>query len=225
LASSDIFSGVHGGSNVNSSGGFLERPTEEYLIRARGRVNSLEDLANSVVTGAKNGYGIQLYPSSNHVVIANNTIVGNQSGIIVGGQGELATTKALVVNNIVAFNDKFGITTFWGDGSHGRDNFAVNNLGYGNGDSSFDSSEGGGISYQKNFTRDPRFVNRAARNFHLRSTSGAIDRALGSSTEVDFDGGASPGPPGRRGAFERLDEQRFRPAARAARPNSVDRRA
>src|SRR2546422_1192908 len=39
-----------GGSNVNSSGGFLERPTEEYLIRARGRVNSLEDLANSVIT-------------------------------------------------------------------------------------------------------------------------------------------------------------------------------
>src|SRR5215510_9834201 len=27
-----------GGSNVNSSGGFLERPTEEYLIRARGRL-------------------------------------------------------------------------------------------------------------------------------------------------------------------------------------------
>jgi CzcA family heavy metal efflux pump len=38
------------GSNVNSSGGFLERPTEEYMIRARGRVNTIEDLANSVVT-------------------------------------------------------------------------------------------------------------------------------------------------------------------------------
>lgn len=42
------------GSNVNSSGGFLERPTEEYLIRARGRVNSIEDLASSVIT-VKNG--------------------------------------------------------------------------------------------------------------------------------------------------------------------------
>src|SRR5437870_4414846 len=38
-----------GAANVNSSGGFLERPNEEYLIRARGRVNTLEDLANSVV--------------------------------------------------------------------------------------------------------------------------------------------------------------------------------
>src|SRR5215813_10125526 len=43
-----------GGSNVNASGGFLERPNEEYLIRARGRVTSLEDLANSVIT-VKNG--------------------------------------------------------------------------------------------------------------------------------------------------------------------------
>ncbi|HET9942818.1 MAG TPA: efflux RND transporter permease subunit, partial [Terriglobia bacterium] len=42
------------GSNVNSSGGFLERPTEEYLIRARGRVNSIEDLADSVVS-VRNG--------------------------------------------------------------------------------------------------------------------------------------------------------------------------
>jgi CzcA family heavy metal efflux pump len=42
------------GSNVNSSGGFLERPTEEYMIRARGRVNSIEDLANSVIA-VKNG--------------------------------------------------------------------------------------------------------------------------------------------------------------------------
>src|SRR5215510_10601607 len=42
------------GSNVNSSGGFLERPTDEYLIRARGRVNNLDDLANSVIV-VKNG--------------------------------------------------------------------------------------------------------------------------------------------------------------------------
>jgi CzcA family heavy metal efflux pump len=39
---------------VNSSGGFLERPTDEYLIRARGRVNTVEDLATSVVA-VKNG--------------------------------------------------------------------------------------------------------------------------------------------------------------------------
>src|ERR1051326_3895292 len=37
-------------ANVNASGGFLERPDLEYFIRARGRVNSVDDLANSVIT-------------------------------------------------------------------------------------------------------------------------------------------------------------------------------
>src|SRR5437879_5051378 len=37
-------------ANVNASGGFLERPDLEYFIRARGRANSVEDLANSVIT-------------------------------------------------------------------------------------------------------------------------------------------------------------------------------
>ncbi|MFL5555461.1 MAG: efflux RND transporter permease subunit, partial [Gemmatimonadaceae bacterium] len=38
-----------GKSNANASGGFLERPNEEFLIRGRARVYSTEDLADSVV--------------------------------------------------------------------------------------------------------------------------------------------------------------------------------
>jgi CzcA family heavy metal efflux pump len=41
-------------SNANSSGGFVQGSTEEYMIRARGRVNSLDDLGNAVIT-VKNG--------------------------------------------------------------------------------------------------------------------------------------------------------------------------
>src|ERR687893_965618 len=37
-------------ANANASGGFLERPNEEFLIRGRARVYSPEDLANSVIT-------------------------------------------------------------------------------------------------------------------------------------------------------------------------------
>src|SRR5439155_24865097 len=46
-----------GAANANSSGGFLERPAEEYLIRARGRVNTIEDLADSVIT-VRNGTSV-----------------------------------------------------------------------------------------------------------------------------------------------------------------------
>lgn len=159
-------------------------------------------IANSVITGARNGYGIQLYPSSTHVLIVNNTIADNRTGVIVGGEGSQATTKALLVNNIVAFNEREGITTYWGDGSRGRDNFALNNLGYENGDGNFD---GGGISYTRNYERNPRFLSRSARNYHLGSTSGALDRALRSyAPGFDFDGRRRPqGPRPDEGAFER----------------------
>lgn len=39
-----------GASNANASGGFLERPNEEFLIRGRARVYTPEDLGNSVIT-------------------------------------------------------------------------------------------------------------------------------------------------------------------------------
>jgi len=44
-------------SNANASGGFLERPNEEFLIRGRARVNSPEDIASSVIT-VRNGAAI-----------------------------------------------------------------------------------------------------------------------------------------------------------------------
>jgi len=37
-------------ANANAGGGFLERSNEESVIRGRGRVNSIEDLAESVIT-------------------------------------------------------------------------------------------------------------------------------------------------------------------------------
>src|SRR5215203_6092482 len=48
-----------GESNANASGGFLERPNEEFLIRGRARVYSTEDLADSVV-GVRDGTPILL---------------------------------------------------------------------------------------------------------------------------------------------------------------------
>ncbi|MBL8206218.1 MAG: efflux RND transporter permease subunit [Blastocatellia bacterium] len=43
-----------GNANVNASGGFLERANEEYMIRARGRAYTPEDLGNADVT-VRNG--------------------------------------------------------------------------------------------------------------------------------------------------------------------------
>ncbi|MBI4749322.1 MAG: efflux RND transporter permease subunit [Acidobacteria bacterium] len=37
-------------ATANAPGGFLERPNEEFLIRGRARIHSIEDLAHSVIT-------------------------------------------------------------------------------------------------------------------------------------------------------------------------------
>src|SRR5215203_4188848 len=44
-------------SNSNASGGFMERPNEEYLIRIRARAYNVDDLANSVITVRNNEIG------------------------------------------------------------------------------------------------------------------------------------------------------------------------
>ena len=38
------------GANMNTTGGFVEKQSEEYLIRNIGRTNNIEDFANAVVT-------------------------------------------------------------------------------------------------------------------------------------------------------------------------------
>jgi hypothetical protein len=160
-------------------------------------------IANCLITGAKNGFGIQVYPDTDRVVITSNTIVGNHSGIILGGEGSKTTSHALVVNNILAFNEEYGLTADWGDSS-GTGNVAENNLGFGNGERGFDSSAGG-IAMHRNLDRDPGFVRRSAGDYHLRAGSAALDWALrGYSPGTDFDGRRRP--QGRRsdvGAFER----------------------
>jgi hypothetical protein len=164
-------------------------------------------VANNLIVGAKNGFGLQLYPSSNRVVITNNTIVGNRSGFVLGGEGSATTRNARVVNNIIAFNQEYGVTVDWGD-SRGTGDIVANNVVYGN-DENLDRSAGG-VVWSGNVTRDPLFVDLSSRDFHLRSGSPAIDRALPRySPATDFDGRRRP--QGRRsdiGAFERSAKSR-----------------
>jgi hypothetical protein len=185
---------------VHDNGG-RGRTNLDHNIYVEGRDHVI---ANCVIAGARNGYGIQLYPASDHVRIVNNTIVGNRSGIIVGGEGSDTTTNAVVANNIVAFNLQYGVTAYWGDGSRGRANWVMRNLGYGNRAGNFDSSEGG-LGFRGNVRANPRFRRRRVRDFRLRARSPAVNRALRSQAPSDdFSGRRRPsGRAADLGAFER----------------------
>ncbi len=169
----------------------------DHNVYIQGSYNAV---IGSLLEGAVNGYGIQIYPSSDHAVIAGNTINGNfRDGIIIGSDGSTTTTNSLVVNNIIT-GSQSAISTYWG-GSTGTGNVARNNIAHGN-QANF---TGSGITYSANTISNPLFVNAAASDFHLQSTSPALgiaDPAYASLT--DLDGLARPlgaGPD--LGAFER----------------------
>jgi len=149
-------------------------------------------IADCLIKNAPNGFGVQIYPSSDHVILTENTIVGAlRDGIIVGSDGATTTEYLTITNNVVAFNGRYGISTYWG-GAVGTGNVANNNVVWGN---SAGQLSGNGITYSGGMLTDPLFVDRAAGNFHLQSTSPARDRGLASYARVTDLAGA-PRPQG-----------------------------
>jgi hypothetical protein len=145
-------------------------------------------------------YGVHLGPDAHGVLVTQNTVVGNgRSGIIVAGYDHETSSANLIVNNVVAFNDEFGIRTYWEE-DEGADNAARNNLVYGNGKG---ATYGARLAVSGNVTTNPRFV--SPRNYHLGAGSPAIDRAdTGYTTRFDRDGRRRPrGARPDLGAFER----------------------
>ncbi len=158
-------------------------------------------VAGNLMRGARNGFGIQVYPSSDHTIIAGNTITGNEAaGVVLGSDGDTTTRNALVVNNIVTAS-RGGVATYWG-GRVGTGNVVRDNLGWDNARGGF---RGRGATWAANLTADPRFAAAARGDYHLGAGSPAIDRALkGLALGVDLDGRARPRGDGPDlGAYER----------------------
>ena len=131
-------------------------------------------IADSLITNAPNGFGVQIYPSNDGIIVTENTIIGaSAGGIVVGSGGVTTTNNAMIVDNIVAFNTGWGIGTFWG-GYVGTGNIATNNVAWGNAGGDL---VGEGITYVGNKIADPRFADRANGNFHVQPGSPAIDSA------------------------------------------------
>jgi hypothetical protein len=128
-------------------------------------------VASNVVSDVHGGYCIQRYPEGDGGIIANNTLVNCASGgLVVGGEGSHQLNGALIVNNIVAFNQGYGIYGYGGDGSG---NVARNNLEYGN-QAGADVFSEGVLSILTNLIANPLFVDRAAHDYRLAAGSRAI---------------------------------------------------
>jgi hypothetical protein len=162
-------------------------------------------IVNNLLVRAPNGNGIQVYPSSDHIVIAGNTIDWVfRDGIIIGSDGDTTTTDALVVNNVIT-NVRSAINTYWGGSvGPGAGNVARDNLAFGTSlaDGTFN---GPGVDYQDNLIADPLYADAGAGDYHLQPGSPALGRAdLDYTNPIDLDGHPRPRGPGPDlGAYER----------------------
>lgn len=122
--------------------------------------------------------GIQLWHDATDVIIANNTVFGNDTGIKVGGGDFYHNTindNTHVTNNIV-YDNLIGIME---SGATGTNNTYINNLVFKNTTTNFQLKNGN--THVGTVTADPQFVNyrrTGGGDYRLRATSPAIDKGL-----------------------------------------------
>jgi hypothetical protein len=186
------------GCNIHDNGG--GGPTHldhNVYMQGHGHV-----IVNCRIAGAPNGSDVQIYPSSDGVIVAENTIVGALlDGIILGSDGGGTTSNLTLANNVVAFNGRYGISTYWA-GTEGTGNVAVKNVVWGN---SGGQMVGSGIDWIDDAIANPLFVNLGLGDLHLLLGSPAIDTAKQEyATPDDLDGANRPQGAGPDiGAYER----------------------
>jgi hypothetical protein len=172
--------------NIHDNGGGGPTHVDHNMyVQGRGHL-----IANCRIANAPNGSDVQIYPSSDRVIVTENTIVGAMlDGIIAGSDGGGSTTNLTVANNVVAFNGRYGISTFWG-GAEGTGNLATHNIAWGNATGQLDGS---GIGWVENTIADPLFVDFVLGNLHVLIGSPAIDTAkIEYALTDDLDGAARP---------------------------------
>ena len=156
------------GCSIHDNGG--GGPTQlDHNVYLQGQRHLL---ANSRIANAPNGFNVQIYPSSDRIIVTENTIVGAfRDGIIVGSQGGGTTTNLTIANNVIAFNGRYGISTYWG-GAVGTGNLATKNVAWGN---SSGDLVGTGITYSANTLPTPA-------SSIARTGTSACNRAVPAST-------------------------------------------
>jgi len=130
-------------------------------------------IANNVIRDMAAGYGIQLYPNADGVIVTCNTIDSNsnRSGIIIGGDGAGNTSNVRVIGNIIT-NCQGGVNILW-EGTPGTGNNVSDNIGDNSGT---DFASGSGVTNTNNLSStDPLYTNPGANDFTLQEDSPAFD--------------------------------------------------
>ena len=147
-------------------------------------------LANSRISNAPIGFNVQIYPSATGSSSPRTrSSAPCRDGIIVGSDGGGTTTNLTIVNNVIAYNGRYGVYSFWG-GSVGTGNLATTNVAWGN---SYGHLVGTRDHLHREHDRRPPL--RGSRAGQLPPAAGqpGIDTALiGYALPDDLDGAGRP---------------------------------
>jgi parallel beta-helix repeat protein len=170
--------------------GYAENTNDNAIIRNnRIHDNTVNPIPGGV--GGVTGGGMSLMRGGN-IQVYNNLVYNNGVGGVAGSasNGILVysyTSGAKIYNNTVFGNTGIGISSqYYNSGPLVKNNIVFQNLA-GN---IYD--DGGSQISSNNLTSDPLFVNAAAGDFRLTSSSAAIDAGTDVGIYTDIDGSARP---------------------------------
>jgi hypothetical protein len=113
--------------------------------------------------------GIQMYPDAQHTLIKGNIIDGNGEGVIFSGAGSTASNDNVLENNVVTNSKLRHDVESWYPDKIGTGNKVRNNCVYGGHQGPL--SSGYGFDIGSNLKVDPRYVDRAGKDFRLAADS------------------------------------------------------
>ena len=122
--------------------------------------------------------GVQLYPDAYRTYVARNVIDGNGEGVLIGGgnedYGPQASNDNVIEHNVITNSThSFNVMSFWGSSVVGHGNVVRDNCIWGGARAGENNGlqAGQGFSASGNTMADPGYVDRAAKDFRLRSGS------------------------------------------------------
>jgi parallel beta-helix repeat protein len=183
---------IEGNDIYNNPGGGIQiypGPTSNLTVR-NNLIHDNNTMTTSpiggIIVGQNSGTGLRIY---NNLIYKNGSapVHGTSPGI----EMQFGSSGAKLWNNTIYGNAGWGITISTADAVN---NEVRNNIVYGNGAGQI-YDVGAGTVKDRNLTTNPSFVNAAAFDFRLQSSSPAIDAGVILS-EISMDFRKNPRPQG-----------------------------